>query len=1474
MLNHSLCQWCSGAVLGLALIVVVAEAAPPGQMLEREVRGDLPVVVNGEARATIVAADEAVVRPLADELAAFLREATGASVPVVADTSVVTEDGRTVKPEYRGRHLILVGNSLNNRAIFPLYCRWLDASDAAYPGDDGYELRTVVNPYGTGCQELILGASTPAGARASLEAIKVRIRGALQGRDLTLPPMLDVKVGPRLQPTFDQAMAEVRANPQRTIGAVLTNSDLANFSFDALKYAWTGETAFAQRAAGVLRQMNQRFDGSYYHGDVRTCDDYALEYAVRGWLGLQHAGVLTADELWETERHLYRDFPFSAHGPGNVGSRHLASGSMAFFLAVDGLLTYGNPDAEARRQLETWREGVRAYFHGACRTYRGDVDQAQDYGAMENVFRYAIHDGYWEYFTSGWADRTVTQMLMNVDNGGYYSGLGGYGEAMPGSLNYGVAIGVCLPITAFVEHRGDLRWIRENVPNLSGSHLGFQVLGVHAFDLGGTVPAQPPRGELSGLTVLPLSEYHHQLGQTSITEGVGPVTTPLERCVDKVMLREGFGQADQYLLLNGFQNTVMGCLDANAIVRFCDQGEVCLFQSTQEEGHDTKNAVWVSNGRNDDPEEGCVERGPMADLGEVCFSATTLPRYHGTDWERNLFWRRGGVVVVMDRLTVKQPGPYVMACTWRSPRHARLTDQGSWEARTEKGVFTVRSSEAPRRPAPYSVAEGRDGETSIAVSPGLRLTSSLGDDRFSAEAPWVLREWKRPVAPAGKVGEVVDFQNVFYLSTEARQWDYHLLRLTDTAALLVGSRTVEGRSLADKALLARRHLKLDSDLEVESDFAWLDTEGLYLAGLRRLAVGDEFRLASSAPVDVVLRREGASLAARIQGASETEMTVSLPGLKVAKLDGAPIAVSGNALRLKLPSGTHALLWEANADGVFAAIGRALELAVSRASQARPPSPTAGRAPQPKAPFRSVWTYDGLRSPGRTVRNLTITSRVDGGASQPGPYAILSDTFTAPGATWQAGKVELTLHLPEQANVVGLRCREYVGAVDLDKTKPDPLRLAEVAVSGDDFGKDIRLIKQPTARSYHYLRGYYGSQFYSEVIDSVTGFREPARSIRLTIERPPGAATVRLGRLQVLVEGPGDTTPLKAEAIRWGKDNRLHWAVWDPDAGRLSVLDAADGRLVWTKGLSAAITGLAWGDVNDDGANELVVTAADWRVRLFDQAGNERLIKDWRGVYEQTGGKYYYGGMPHGVGIYERAGRGAKDLAIGHYYFLSTLTLDGQITKTYEGYACYWQDFAHLGLDVDGDRHGELLAYTETPWQTRVPVVVIGSAKHEPLSSFPAGNGGARLFQLFNIDGETCALIGSHKGCGIYSFTKNAYKWYLPGEVFKSSFFVTVSDDEGVTGMLIGQRDGFLLVVDVDGKIVRQIDVGDEVLGVGALAGMLAASTKAGTRCYDATGRPIGFSPLVTQRFEPALHGNGSALLALHADGRVELLAAD
>ena len=59
--------------------------------------------------------------------------------------------------------IILWGNLANNDAVRELYFKFLLVTDCRYPGPSGYELRTLMNPLGTGSNIIHLGYSDEAG---------------------------------------------------------------------------------------------------------------------------------------------------------------------------------------------------------------------------------------------------------------------------------------------------------------------------------------------------------------------------------------------------------------------------------------------------------------------------------------------------------------------------------------------------------------------------------------------------------------------------------------------------------------------------------------------------------------------------------------------------------------------------------------------------------------------------------------------------------------------------------------------------------------------------------------------------------------------------------------------------------------------------------------------------------------------------------------------------------------------------------------------------------------------------------------------------------------------------------------------------------------------------------------------------------------------------------------------------------------
>jgi hypothetical protein len=70
------------------------------------------------------------------------------------------------------RPLIVLGNFADNPTIERLYYHWYTIVDARFPGPGGYFLQTVHDPYGSGQNVVVVGASDDEGlARAATEFV-------------------------------------------------------------------------------------------------------------------------------------------------------------------------------------------------------------------------------------------------------------------------------------------------------------------------------------------------------------------------------------------------------------------------------------------------------------------------------------------------------------------------------------------------------------------------------------------------------------------------------------------------------------------------------------------------------------------------------------------------------------------------------------------------------------------------------------------------------------------------------------------------------------------------------------------------------------------------------------------------------------------------------------------------------------------------------------------------------------------------------------------------------------------------------------------------------------------------------------------------------------------------------------------------------------------------------------------------------
>ncbi len=78
---------------------------------------------------------------------------------MASDVDATDEKYPVLLEGYLGKNLILLGRLGINRAIWPVYNRFLYAEDGYYLGAGGYAVRTAANVYSNGANTIIVGGS-------------------------------------------------------------------------------------------------------------------------------------------------------------------------------------------------------------------------------------------------------------------------------------------------------------------------------------------------------------------------------------------------------------------------------------------------------------------------------------------------------------------------------------------------------------------------------------------------------------------------------------------------------------------------------------------------------------------------------------------------------------------------------------------------------------------------------------------------------------------------------------------------------------------------------------------------------------------------------------------------------------------------------------------------------------------------------------------------------------------------------------------------------------------------------------------------------------------------------------------------------------------------------------------------------------------------------------------------------------------
>jgi muconolactone delta-isomerase len=1382
---------------GLSVAVVmsgIALTAPDARVPDKgQVFAGVQLISGGRpACAIIYPSEDEVWRRMAARVAERIASLGVSGVRMLPDTQAVPERLGPLREDLQAISLILMGDLNSNRAIFPHYANYYTCCDARYPGDGGYELRTIVRPFGVDKSCLIVGAAKAADGEAAIESLTEMIRGLKSGPDVELPYILRVKPGKEVAGLFEPAVEWLRqgggARPFEKESPYSLMLD--QFTYAAHLYFYTGDETFARRAREAILQLVDR------EPEKARTGDYAMENLAAAWRRVCMCPVFSLEERARVDRALYgtaaeqsKAWWRLSDGSKGIGCRHHTTGMLAWWTLIRVLQEVGHLDAEAREQLHEWRGEAEEYLNGLRRHYADDQDDYQSIDSVQNTASYCLQTGDLAWYRNGLADRAARKLLSITDNRGWYAGIQGYGEALPGwerfTLNGGLLLGSC----AFVYSDGAYDQALGRLASLGNSWGSLQPAGIHQF--AGPRLVGPARARLDAfMDVLRLTPYRLDLLNAGdflnsplmdgyAVTGIRVPHVSSDLAFDKVVIR-GLLPESVYLLLQGFSGTSLSTIDMNSIIRYGDLGKLWLVHNTGRRSLYFKNGVHVSSGIDEIPAPAACELLDHASFGDVAMVASRLPDYRGTDWTRHVFVLSTRFTLVLDHLRIDKPGRYMACCNWRTPGFASL-EEATWKSVQDDAFFTL--------------TEADPGNSWSRRSP----------IRDGATRPTTLRQ-RRVLDARG--GEELFFANLIQVSGPDRPGGLGIRRVAPNAVMVAswpqgGSPAAGPVAPAGASLVAadRNGIELGS-LKTDATMLILNTEGAWLAG------GTSLRLQSEtfAPEAGRISAKGSwtnIVASLLAGLCRKEVPREQePRPRAPSVADAPSPV----WTLKIPGSRGGLV-----DGV--------QLVAER--HVSGPSILA-----------TDWILPLLRAEPRlqpgTSGGFDLRPPESRRAARPSASSMLAEVTLAP-----LKDSSFRLVLPEASTISEITLFGESAGEDAPSLTPAEL-VTELTFSGDGFNKDlrtrtVRAWRQPT---HHAL--YKGHDYVFETYQ-LAGLNEHAREVRVHVVDGP-TDEMPLSEVHVRTAGAGGVQPVQTRAIDLDGDGSDEILAWTPE-GELAVA-RADGSPLWHKSWAEGVVTVDAWDLEDDGHREVFVSRSDRRVDVLNLDGSPRWHRDFSRMRQETGERLYGdGSLVYGMVAWRPEGAAEKQVLCASYFFSATLDAQGRLQKYFR------RSGHHAGIREVPRRFaadGQFAIRCDIPWVGPVPLEWWDGKADEAVATCNVPNGPLVHFELddFDVDGRVEALLASEEGIGLYGRTEPAVKWQHSTDAPCVGAAAVKVDDGHVATFIYGREDGYVFAVGADGRVINSTLLDEPLTCLTALCGasgqvVVLAGTRASLRCLRA-----------------------------------------
>jgi len=648
------------------------------------IEAEVSLTRDGVVCATVVVPDgDAELERLGRELVERIEEGFGVRLPLCGD-------GEVELASLGSQHLIVVGGAHQNRLAMELALRSQTGFvDATVPGDGGWVVTSHVGLSGSGNDVIQIAASPEHRERAVeylLEGLSgngnrlglrrrhciepgeemrkhlpdwERYSGRLPGRIISLE-------GEKVDAPSDPAdLADLLAVGLDSGGPDVNLYNVAPIDIAAQcarYYQLSGEIRVLQLFRELLFRLADYYlktpEGASYPADL----DFRLGTVILYYARLEHESVFSVEDrlilsnlLLACTRSIYeymvKMWPIDPDAPTRHNHETFPARSLMY--AADYFDRYGVRDVDA------WRNLVDVTFSGELWSRRKQKENANGYELMafEHGAAYSTFVGRGlEMFEGDCPQEVVGRQIAVTDN--FFRPVD-YGDA---HVHMGPASADLADILASSTEEARVRWYARESFARRPEYLGNPIHGIPGIR--STYEGRPPQG--GGWELMRL--------EPRFREEYAP-GFPQELAFDKLAFRTGWGEGDQYLLLEGVGNLDISHAhnEVNGIVRLNHLGRHWVVSNGYGRRTGMSNVNESFNTRIRGPEDHnmlvlqkdgemvrdlpvCSALLQQGQQGDLLYATGALMGYGGVNWFRTLMVLADRFLLVVDRVEVVESG--------------------------------------------------------------------------------------------------------------------------------------------------------------------------------------------------------------------------------------------------------------------------------------------------------------------------------------------------------------------------------------------------------------------------------------------------------------------------------------------------------------------------------------------------------------------------------------------------------------------------------------------------------------------------------------------------------------------------------------------------------------------------------------------------------------------------------------------------